>query len=89
VRRVEGKARRLNGIRARDLVRRTVKVVGGKIVITRVGTRRTLCAFRIGSLASRGLSVFDSWKWISRRFPKFICCYWTGLQTVLPSVTRQ
>ena len=32
----------LNGIRACDLVRRTVKVVGGKIVITRMGTRRTL-----------------------------------------------
>jgi hypothetical protein len=35
----------LNGIRACDLVRRTVKVMGGKIVITRVGTRRTLGAF--------------------------------------------
>jgi hypothetical protein len=35
----------LNGIRACDLVRRSVKVVGGKIVITRVGTRRTLGAF--------------------------------------------
>jgi hypothetical protein len=32
----------LNSIRACDLVRRTVKVAGGKIVITRVGTRRTL-----------------------------------------------
>jgi hypothetical protein len=28
----------LNGIRACTLVRRTVRVVGGKIVITRVGT---------------------------------------------------
>jgi hypothetical protein len=36
----------LNGIRACDLVRRTVKVTGGEIVITRVGTRRTLGAFR-------------------------------------------
>jgi hypothetical protein len=35
----------LNGIRACVLVRRMVKVVGGKIVITRVGTRRTLGAF--------------------------------------------
>lgn len=35
----------LNGIRACDLVRRTVKILGGKIVITRVGTRRTLGAF--------------------------------------------
>jgi hypothetical protein len=35
----------LNGIRACDLVGRTVKVVGGKIVITRVGTRRTLGVF--------------------------------------------
>ena len=32
----------LNGVRACDLVRRSVKTVGGKIVITRVGTRRTL-----------------------------------------------
>ncbi|PYU24189.1 MAG: hypothetical protein DMG30_09555 [Acidobacteria bacterium] len=32
----------LNGIRACDLVRRTVKIVGGKIVITRVGTWRPL-----------------------------------------------
>jgi hypothetical protein len=30
----------LNGIRACDLVRRNVKVIGGKIVVTRVGTRR-------------------------------------------------
>ena len=32
----------LNGIRVCDLVRLTVKFVDGKIVITRVGTRRTL-----------------------------------------------
>jgi len=30
----------LNGVRACDLVRRTVKVAGGKIVITRVGIWR-------------------------------------------------
>jgi hypothetical protein len=35
----------LNGIRVCDLVRRSVKIVGGKIVITRVGTRRTLGVF--------------------------------------------
>jgi PilZ domain len=35
----------LNGITACDLVRRSVKVVGGKIVITRAGTRRTLSVF--------------------------------------------
>ena len=35
----------LNGIGACALVRRTVKIVGGKIVITRVGTRRTLGGF--------------------------------------------
>lgn len=34
----------LNGIRACTLVRRTVKVVAGKIVITRVGTWPTLFA---------------------------------------------
>ena len=39
----------LNGIAACILVRRTVKVVGGKIVITRVGTwRRPLPSFRVG-----------------------------------------
>jgi hypothetical protein len=35
----------LNGITACDLVRRSVKVVDGKIVITRVGTRQTLSVF--------------------------------------------
>lgn len=35
----------LNGVGACALVRRTVKVVGGKIVITRVGTRRRLGGF--------------------------------------------
>ena len=35
----------LNGIMACDLVRRSVKTVDGKIVITRVGTRRTLSGF--------------------------------------------
>jgi hypothetical protein len=32
----------------------------------------------MASLASRGLSVFDSWKWIPGRFPKFICCLMDG-----------
>jgi hypothetical protein len=35
----------LKGIKPCALVRRTVNVVGGKIVITRVGTRRTLGGF--------------------------------------------
>jgi hypothetical protein len=35
----------LNGITACDLVRRSVKTVDGKIVITRVGTRRRLSVF--------------------------------------------
>jgi hypothetical protein len=35
----------LNGITACDLVRLSVKVVDGKIVITRVGTRQTLSVF--------------------------------------------
>ena len=39
----------LNGITACDLVRRSVKTVDGKIVITRVGTRRTLRVFRSDS----------------------------------------
>ena len=39
----------LNGIAACILVRRSVKVVGGKIVITRVGTwGRPLRNFRVG-----------------------------------------
>ncbi|PYU64506.1 MAG: hypothetical protein DMG49_26465 [Acidobacteria bacterium] len=39
----------LNGIRACDLVLRTVKIVGGKIVITRVATWRTPACFSCGT----------------------------------------
>ncbi len=50
----------LNGVRACRLMRRNVKVVDGKIVITHMGTWPMLSAFRNASSGNRSIKINSS-----------------------------